>query len=100
MSLSIVAVAAALLLTQNASVIGNSANRQPGTSVSQPGQRVAQAGRGAGEAREERVCRQERIIGSNFSRRVCRARGLNAQARDDSQDGLRELQGVRTPDGR
>lgn len=88
MSLSVVGVVAALLLSQQATVIENrSTNVRP------------TVGRGVGEARTERVCRMERIIGSNFSRRVCRTRALNAQARDDSQDGLRRLQGARMPDG-
>ncbi len=95
----IAALSAALMLTQVVSVIENrSTNRRP-VVVEATGAQSSAPGRGIGEERDVRTCRQERIIGSNFSRRVCRSRALNAQAREDSQDGLRRLQGSRLPDG-
>jgi hypothetical protein len=51
-----------------------------------------------GEAMQ-RVCRRERVTGSNFSRRVCTDRAASARERDDAREGLRRLQGSRLPDG-
>lgn len=88
MSGTVISIVAALVLSQQVTVIENRSSPDRPT-----------VGRGVGEARNQRVCRMERVTGSNFSRRVCRNRAAAAQARDDSQDGLRRLQGSRLPDG-
>ena len=86
MSVTIVGVVAALLLSQQVTVMEN-------RSVSSP--RAAASSADAGTAR---VCRMERVTGSNFSRRVCRTAVTEVRERQESQDRLRRLQGSRLPD--
>ncbi|PZO04185.1 MAG: hypothetical protein DCF28_06065 [Alphaproteobacteria bacterium] len=87
MSISIVGVVAALLLSQQVTVMENRSVSSPRT-----------AARAADDS-ATRVCRTERVTGSNFSRRVCRTAATDVRERQESQDRLRRLQGSRLPDG-
>ena len=87
MSVSVVGIVAALLLSQQVTVMENRPANAPraATSPTDPG--------------TTRVCRMERVTGSNFSRRVCRTAVTEVRERQESQERLRRMQGSRLPDG-
>jgi len=87
MSVTIVSAIAALLLSQQVTVMENRSVSSPRTAVS------------TSDASATRVCRSERVTGSNFSRRVCRTAATDVRERQESQDRLRRMQGSRLPDG-
>ena len=49
-------------------------------------------------AEPERVCRNEAVTGTRFSRRVCRNTRQIAEEAAESRDMLRRMQGARLPD--
>lgn len=87
MSVSVVGILAALVLSQQVTVMENRPANAPRT-ANQPA-----------DASTTRVCRMERVTGSNFSRRVCRTAATEVRERTESQERLRRMQGSRLPDG-
>lgn len=87
MSATVVGAVAALLLSQQVTVMENRSVSPPRTASS------------TSDANAPRVCRMERVTGSNFSRRVCRTAATDVRERQESQERLRRMQGSRLPDG-
>lgn len=87
MSVTIVGALAAVLLSQQVTVMENRSVSPPRTAV------------GTTDSSTTRVCRMERVTGSNFSRRVCRTAATEVRERTESQERLRRMQGSRLPDG-
>lgn len=50
------------------------------------------------QGRTVRICRNERVTGTNLPRRVCRIRFQNSAAQNENREMLRRMQGSRLPD--
>lgn len=49
------------------------------------------------QGRAVRICRNERTIGSNLTRRVCRNRFQSSAAEQANREMIRQMQGARVP---